>query len=199
MLLYQVFSLLVLVLAIASSGISQEGRLKVNKNGQMEVSPEMAEKAKRQNERLRDPSFIKLKIEPVSNCQDEESKKMSDCYKAHSKINMKLLMTNVSSESITITISNSYYPYNLQLFRDGQLVPYRKDVAEIVDKPSAAVYRNISVKLEPGKTEMVDMIYLGKWYRSLESGHYQLDIKRRFLVDGGWTDTASITFEVEPE
>lgn len=194
---YKVLTLLVLVLVGASSGISQEGKLKVNKDGQMELTPEMVEKAKKQTERLRDPSFIKLKIELQSNCHDEEAKKVSNCYQAHSKIEIKVLMTNISSESINITINNSYYQYNLQLFRDGELVPYRKEVAEIADKPPVDVYSNKSATLEPGKTVITDTIYLGKWYRPLEPGHYQLDLKRRFLPDGGWTDIASTTFEVE--
>lgn len=195
---YKVFSLFVLVLVVASSGISQEEKLKVNKDGQLEITPEMAEKAKRRIERLRDPSFIKLEIVPESNCQDEEAQKTSDCYKAHSKIKMKLLMTNMSSESITITINNSYDLYNLQLFRDGESVPYRKDVVEVIAKPPPFV-SSIGAKLESGKAEMINIISLDQWYKPLEPGHYQLDIKRRFLPDGGWTHTASTTFEVEPK
>jgi hypothetical protein len=196
--LNKLLTVLFLVLVLAASSISQEEKPKINKQGQLEVSPEMAEKVKRQNERLRDPKFIELKLVPVSNCKDEKSQKTLNCYTAHGKITLQLLMTNKSLEPINIATNNSYYPYNLQLFRDGQLVPYRKDVAEIVDKPPAFV-SSIRVKLEPGKTEMVDMIYLSMWYRPLEPGHYQLDIKRRFQLDGVWTETASTTFEVEPE
>ncbi|HEX8846957.1 MAG TPA: hypothetical protein VF791_20105 [Pyrinomonadaceae bacterium] len=195
---YKVLRLLFLVLVVAASGIAQEEKLKVNKDGQLEVSPEMTEKAKRRRERLRDPSFIKLEIEPESNCQDEESKKVSDCYKAHGKIELKLLMTNMSSEAITITINNSYDLHHLQLFRDGQLVPYRKEVAKVIDNPPPFV-SSIAVNLESGETEIVGIIYLDTWHKPLESGHYQLDIKHRFLSDGGWTNTASTTFEVEPE
>jgi hypothetical protein len=196
---YKVFSLIVLVLAAASSGISQEEKQRTDGYGRFEVNPEIMARAKRQFERLNAPSFIKLKIEPESKCRDEDSKKVSDCYTAGSRIGMKLFMTNTSSETISFTTSGSYFSYNLQLFRDGQLVPYRKDIVEIIDKPSAAVYRNLLIKLEPGKTELIDMIYLERWYEPLEPGHYQLEIKRRFMLDGGWTDTASTTFEVAPE
>jgi hypothetical protein len=194
----RVLSMLFLVLLAASPSASQE-KLKVNKNGQLEITPEMAEKARRRTERLRDPSFIKLEIELVSNCQDEEAKKIADCYKAHGKVVLNLLMTNTSSESITFGISSPYWPKNPQLFRDGELVPYRKDVAGIVDKPSPSIIRKISVDLEPGKTKAGDIISLDTWYEPLEPGHYQLDIKYRFLPDGGWTNTASTAFEVEPE
>jgi hypothetical protein len=190
-------TLVLLVLAVASSGISQEEKLKVNKDGQLKVTPEMVEKAKRKSERLRDPSFIKLELVRESNCQDEGDLKLSDCYKAHRTIKMKLLMTNTSSESIFITVNNSYYPYNLQLFRNGKLVPYRKDVAEVADKPPAGIYSNISVKLEPGKTVMAEMLYLDNWYEPLEPGHYRLDLKRRFQSDGGWTAPASTKFKVD--
>lgn len=197
---HRVLMSLLALLFIASSGLSQEKKLKTNKDGQLEVTPEMAEKWKRQSERLRDPSFIKLEIVPVSNCSDEEAKKTSDCYKAHSKIEIKLLMTNMSSETIntTININNPYYSNNLQLFRDGELLTYRKDVTEMITKPPPFV-SSIRVKLEPGKTKMATMISLNQWYGPLEAGHYQLDIKRRFLPDGGWTATASTTFEVEPK
>jgi hypothetical protein len=190
-------TLLLLVLALACSGIAQEEKLKVNKHGQLEVTPEMAEKAKRKSERLRDPSFIKLELVRESNCQDEGDLKLSDCYKARRAIKMKLLMTNTSSESIFIAVNNSYYPYNLQLFRNGKLVPYRKDLAEVADKPPAGIYGNLSVKLEPGKTVMAEMIYLDKWYEPLEPGHYQLDLKRRFQLDGGWTAPASSKFKID--
>lgn len=43
----------------------------------------------------------------------------------------------------------------------------------------------------------VDVIYLDEWYEPLDPGHYQLDVKWRFLPDGGWTNVASTTFEVE--
>ncbi|HJU54891.1 MAG TPA: hypothetical protein VJ715_09975 [Pyrinomonadaceae bacterium] len=191
--------LLSLVLAAASPAVSQQDKLKINKHGQLEITPEMAEKARRRGERLRDPSFIKLEIEPISNCQDEEAKKIADCYKAHGKVVLNLLMTNTSSESIKFAIGSPYWPNSLQLFRDGELVPYRKDTAEIADKPPVALYNNYSVELKPGKTQVVGVISLAGWYEPLEPGHYQLDIKRRFLLDGGWTNTASTTFEVEPE
>jgi hypothetical protein len=190
---------LFLVLIAASPGISQEEKAKFNKNGQLEIPPGVAEKARRRRERLLNPSFIKLEVEPVSNCEDEESKKIADCYKARSKIVLNLLMTNTSSESITFSISSPYWPNNPQLFRDGELVPYRKDVGPIVGQPPTFLYRKISVELEPGKTKVGDTISLDQWYEPLEPDHYQLDIKYRFLPDGGWTNTASTTFEVEPE
>lgn len=194
----RVLAVLFLVLIATSPGASQE-KLKINKHGQLEITPEMAEKARRRTERLRDPSFIKLEVEPVSDCEDEEAKKIADCYKARSKIVLNLLMTNTSSEPITFGISSPYWPSSPQLFRDGELVPYRKDVAGIVDKPSPSIIRKISVDLEPGKTKVGTIISLGQWYEPLEPGHYQLDIKYRFLPDGAWTNTASTTFEVEPE
>jgi hypothetical protein len=190
--------LVFLTLVVASSALSQDEKLRKNKDGQLELTTQMAERLKRETERLKDPSFIKLEIEPVSNCQDEETKKVSDCYRTHDTIKMKLLMTNTSLESIVIEIEKSYFPYSLQLFRDGQLVPYREEVAKIIDNPPTSISR-ISAKLEPGKKEMVDMIALDRWYEPLEPGHYLLNIKRRFELDGGWTDTASVTFEVQPK
>jgi hypothetical protein len=197
--LNRVLAALFLIFLAASSGISQEEKAKFNKNGQLEIPPGVAEKARRRRERLLNPSFIKLEVEPVSNCEDEELKKVADCYKARSKIVLNLLMTNTSSESITFNINSPYWPSNLQLFRDGELVPYRKDVAPIVGKAPTFLYRNISVELEPGKTKVGDIIPLDTWYEPLEPGHYQLDIKYRFLPDGEWTNTVSTTFEVEPQ
>jgi hypothetical protein len=159
----------------------------------------VAEKARRRRERLLHPSFIKLEVEPVSNCEDEEAKKVADCYKAHGKIVLNLLMTNTSSEPFTFRISSPYWPNKPQLFRDGELVPYCKGVAEIADKPPVAIYNSHEVELEPGKTKVGDIIPLDTWYEPLEPGHYQLDIKYRFLWEGEWTNTASTTFEVEPE
>ena len=195
--LHKVLAVLFLILVVVPSGIAQEEKRKIfNKDGQLEITPEMLEKAKQREERLRDPSFIKLKIEPQSNCQDEETKKVSDCYQAHSKIQMKIWMTNVSSESINITINRYHHPYRPELFRDGQSVLYRKAMAEIVDKPPS-FGSSLTAILEPGKAKMVDVIYLDEWYEPLDPGHYQLDVKWRFLLDGGWTHVASTTFEVE--
>lgn len=197
--LSRVLATLFLVLLAAGSGVSQEEKAKFNKNGQLEIPPGVAEKARRRRERLLNPSFIRLEVEPVSNCEDEEAKKVADCYKAHSKVVLNLLMTNTSSESFTFRISSPYWPNKPQLFRDGELVPYRKDAAEIADKPPAGIYNNYEVELEPGKTKVGTIISLEQWYEPLEPGHYQLDIKYRFLPDGGWTNTASTTFQVEPE
>jgi hypothetical protein len=189
---------LCIALIIGAPVICQEGKLRKNKEtGQWEVTPEMAEQAKRQFARLRDPSFITLELVPVSNCEDEKARENSECYNPQSKISLKLLMINRSAEAITITTNKSYYSYDLHLLRDGQVVDYRKDVAEWVDKPPASV-SSIRVKLDPGKAEMVELIHLASWYEPLESGHYQLDIKRRFVLDGGWTPTASAAFEVAP-
>src|SRR5690242_3740955 len=93
--------LMFLTLVVASSALSQDEKLRKNKEGQLVLTPQIAERLKRETERLKDPSFIKLEIVPESNCPDEESKKVSDCYKAHDKIRLKLMMTNTSSESIT--------------------------------------------------------------------------------------------------
>jgi hypothetical protein len=196
--LYQAFAVLVLIPVVASSGFSQEGKSKPNKNGQLEITPEVVERLKRRDERLRDPSFIKLKLEPESNCQAEDSKQVSDCFKTHGKIKIKVFMTNVSSASINITISRTHYPYSPQLFRDGQPVPYRKAMTEVLEKPQP-FSSSFTDLLEPGKAKMVDLISLNEWYEPLEPGHYQLDVKWLFLPDGNWTDAGSITFEVEPE
>ncbi|HEX8890033.1 MAG TPA: hypothetical protein VF779_12825 [Pyrinomonadaceae bacterium] len=196
--LSKVFASLFFILIAAVSAFSQDEKLRKNKDGQVEITPQMEEKFKRQVERLKDPSFIRLEIVPVSNCQDEEVQKVSDCYKAKEKIRLKLMMTDMSSESITFAIEKSYFPYSLQLFRDGQLVPYREDVAKIIDNPPTAI-SSLLEKLEPGKKELVEVISLDGWYRPLEPGHYLLNIKRRFELDGGWTNSASITFEVQPK
>jgi hypothetical protein len=188
-----------LALTTITISVSQEEKQKiVNEKGQLEITPEMAERARRQREKLREPSFIKLEIVGESKRRGEEAKKVSGYYRTHAEIELKLLMTNTSSEAINITVSDSYYPYNLQLYRNGELVPYREDVAGIVDKPPVRVSSMI-VTLEPGKIETAEVIYLSKWYKPLEPGHYQLVVKRRFVLDGGWTESASTTFEVGPK
>lgn len=198
MLSHRIPILLLSSLLIALPASSQEEKLQIV-DGQLVITPEMAEKAKRRSERLQNPTFIKLDIAPVSQCQDEGAKKISSCYKASSKIAFELFMTNTSSEAINVTICAPYFEYDLQLYRGGKPLPYRQDITELVGQPPAAIYRNLLVKLEPGKKEKVDVLSLAMWYDALGPGRYRLDIKRRFEPDGGLTHTASAAFEVAPE
>ncbi|HEV2912908.1 MAG TPA: hypothetical protein VGX92_06295 [Pyrinomonadaceae bacterium] len=189
--------LLLLPMLAALAVSAQEEKLEIV-DGNLVITPEMAEKAKRRTERLRNPTFIKLDLAPVSRCPDEGSKKISSCYKTSGDIAIELFMTNTSSEAINITISAPYFEYDLQLYRDGELVPYRRDITKVLGQPPTAIYRSLLVNLEPGKKEKVDALSLAMWYDPPGAGHYQLDVKRRFLVDGGWTPEASATFEVTP-
>lgn len=121
-------------------------------------------------------------------------------FKKDDKFFFRLQMTNTSISRVVVSIIDPYYQNRPQLFRDGQLVPYRKQTAELIkhrEKEPSQRHRGV-IRLEPNETKEVVYIDLATWYDQLEPGHYQLSAKYRFEPGQDWVESSVVTFEVEP-
>ena len=171
--------MIMLVAAIPATG--QERGAEVNR--QSVAAPETVERAKQRYEKLRKPDLLKLELARRPLELGEGPEKVAERYKAGAKIYFRLLITNASNEPMVIPIGDRYY-YRLQLLRDGDLIPYRKDVAELVqarDKDLGSI-RTRPADLEANQT-FADNIELSDWYEPLQPGHYQLTVQRRFMCE----------------
>lgn len=101
-------------------------------------------------------------------------------YKAGEKIQVKVTMVNTSSKTLNVPKGEDYY--RPQLFRDGQLVAYRKEVFERIEKQDKGDSSRITgfLFLKPNEAQS-DVINLDYWYEPLPSGHYQLSLQRIFF------------------
>jgi hypothetical protein len=132
---------------------------------------------------------------------NEDPKDLSKPFKMGDNIFFRLIMTNNSSEPITLRFTNPYYQNRPELLRDGQKVQYRKRVAEIVEAVDKEVeFSKVSqVDVKPSEPTYVDILNLNDWYDALPPGKYQLTDRFRFVVGGDWLECPSVSFSVEPK
>jgi hypothetical protein len=160
----------------------------------------MPEEARREYERLRKAQFASLELLPRSLEGGESPDKLKEHYKAGDKIYFRLLITNNSIDKVVFSSSDSYQEQRPLLFRDGDEVPYRKSVAELLPAKDKEImersYR--AAPLEAGQTR-TEYVELTDWYEPIQAGHYQLTVRRRFIWGGDWIDSKPITFEVDPQ
>lgn len=111
----------------------------------------------------------------------------------------KILVTNNSNSQIWVLTFDTYYQNRPQLYRDGKLVPYRKDTAKLVeskdrDPVPVSIHGGI---LNPGATEEIAALRLIDWYELLQPGSYKLINRHRFAIRGAWTiDSEALLFDV---
>lgn len=122
-------------------------------------------------------------------------------YKKGDRIFFRLIMTNNSSESKIIKLTNPYYQNRPELLREGEKVSYRKNVAEDVELVDKEIeFSKVSaIELKPYEPVYVDVLDLKDWYDVLLPGDYQLTNRFRFDVGGGWAESNSISFTIEPK
>jgi hypothetical protein len=164
------------------------------------IIAQMPEEQRAQYEKLRKPDFAKLELVPRPLELNETPEKLNEHYKIGDKIYFRLLITNISIEKVVISDADPYYYNRPQLFRDGDPVPYRKGITELLkSKDEEFVHRRIrTAALGPDQTLTVN-INLSDWYGPLEPGHYQLTVRRRFIWGGEWIESPSSSFEVDPK
>lgn len=198
-------NILVLVVGLLACTGTTTGQEKqksvVNSKGEMVITPQMEELARRRREVLDNPTFLTLKIVPVTSEQSEGAKKGIGPYKAGSKISFELLATNRLIEPFEVTLTSDQN--RPQLLKNGEPVPYRQKTAKAIEdeeKHGLTSYTSVlSLWLYPNKTQSLSVIDLGDWYGSLEPGLYELTIKHRFQGGGRWIELPPITFEVVPK
>lgn len=127
---------------------------------------------------------------------DEETR----VFRPSENIYFEVFVTSALSEPVEVQNTNKYYQNRPELIRDGDPVPYREDVAKSlpsVDAQTDFDRRPVTVKLPPGARTKLDVLELRDWYETLKPGRYRLTNRRRFIFEGEWVETPSISFEVQ--
>ena len=147
---------------------------------------------------LEHPELVELELLPRNLELNENPEVLRAPYATKSKIYFRLQATNRSLQKVTLLIIDSYVQDRPELFRDGQIVPYKKGVDELLRAKDKDPFRKLvqDVRLDPNESKGIGFIYLNDWYERLQSGHYQLSVKHRFEPGQDWIDSSSITFEV---
>ncbi len=120
-------------------------------------------------------------------------------FKPTENIYFALMVKSNLPEPLAVRSFNPYYQNRPTLLRDGNPVPYRKDVAERlaqIDGRDEALGNILDIALKPGAPTLVERIELSYWYDTLEPGNYQLSNCHRFIFEGDWVDMPPITFKV---
>jgi hypothetical protein len=148
---------------------------------------------------LRRLKSIKLSVAGCGEHWDTYAE-LSKSYKAGDNICIRLVFTNTSDERVFYTLSDSLMRTRPQLYKEGNLVPYRRKVSEFIERgeKSYVSMRSIPVGLEPNEFKSV-LLSLGDWYQPLPEGHYRLVIKRQFIAGGEWAEAPAVEFSVEPK
>ena len=158
----------------------------------------MPEEARQKYERLQKADFAKLELEPRPLELGEDLAKLEEHYKEGDKVFFRLLITNNSLQRVGFSTADYYQEQRPKLLRDGDEVTYRKKIVELLgtkeNDPVGLSSRAAS--LEPGET-LTEYVNLSDWYDSLKQGHYQLTVRRRFVLGGNWIASPAISFEVD--
>lgn len=172
----------------------------IDKHGQYIPTPEEIEANKRTAGALRNPTFIKLRLVFV-NPNTGETINLTSPYKSTDRIAIGVILNHYFNGPITIMESlNQYVDLQTELQRDGDVVPYKKEAQEQVDRALKELPNGSAAPIDflPDKDYKLRPIYLSNWYETLLPGHYQLTVKRRFTWAGEWVQSDSITFDISP-
>jgi hypothetical protein len=95
---------------------------------------------------------------------------------------------------------NQYRDLQLELMRDGDVVPYKKEAQEQFNRALSEPPNGSAAPIHflPEKDYTLRRIDLSDWYKTLLPGHYQLTVRRRFAWEGEWVQSDSITFDIGP-
>jgi hypothetical protein len=172
----------------------------IDKHGRYIPTSEETEANKRLAESLRSPTFIRLRLFFL-NPETDETTDVAPLYNSGDRIAIRVILNHYFNGPITIVDSlNQYSHLQLELLRDGNVVPYKKETQEKVNKalndpPDGS---SAPVQFLPEKDYTFQRITLSDWYKPLSAGHYQLTVKRRFAWGGEWVESDSITFDIQP-
>jgi len=113
---------------------------------------------------------------------------------------VKVLISNNSDQPIKVRVVDPYYQNRPRLFKNGVLVPYRPNIAELVRKKDAdPEFVRFGRFLSLSAYSSIDLpeVDLNDWYSPLEPGSYRLVNRYRLDINGPWTaDSAPLLFEV---
>ncbi|HLL76984.1 MAG TPA: hypothetical protein VK421_17145 [Pyrinomonadaceae bacterium] len=132
-----------------------------------------------------------------------------ESFKVGEPITVVVFMTNKGVEATGVVIADPYYQNRPKLMRDGEEIPYRKQVADVLkwkDKEGCGAGRIVGAELKPNEKTEVDFLTVNDgprvtgnivWYDPLEPGKYELRIRRRFgCYQEPEAESGTIHFEV---
>jgi hypothetical protein len=144
------------------------------------------------------PAGVSIEVAP----EGFEAPKDGRPYRLGSEVIVVLFVRNNSDQPLKINVIDREYGNRPQLFKDGVLIPYRDDAAELMkskeENPRLVEIVN-DFFLDPKIGTWSQGLSLKNWYGPLSPGSYRLIMRHRFEMDGPWTeDTAPLLFEISP-
>lgn len=173
----------------------------IDKHGRYVPTQEEIESNKRMIENLRNPDFIRLRL-VFLNPNTDQTTDFAPRYNSGDPISFRLILFHFFNGPITVTDSlNKYRDFEVELLRDGDVVPYSKEARRYVKRARTEPPNDSSstMQLLPDKDYVLRRISLSDWYETLLPGHYQLTVKQRFVSGGEWVHSDSITFDIGPD
>ncbi len=152
--------------------------------------------AKLQDKSSEDLIVITLEIpaRQLLNKPEEKSYRVGD------KPYIKVIAKNNSDQRIRVRAIDPYYQNRPTLFKNGQLVAYRKQITELIhskDMNPEFISLRQTFSLEAYSSADLPELDLNDWYGPLEPGSYRLINRYRREIYGSWTvDSAPLLFEV---
>jgi hypothetical protein len=185
----------VVILALSLTVFAQRS---IDKQARHVPTKDEIEANERMAESLRSPTFIRLRL-LFLNPNTDETSDLAPPYKSGDPIAIRLILNHFFNGPITFTdYLNQYRNLQLELLRDGDVVPYKTEVQQSVERARIEPPNDGSAtrRYVPEKDYVLQRINLSEWYQTLLPAHYQLTVKRRFVWDGEWVQSDSITFDV---
>jgi hypothetical protein len=161
-----------------------------------DAHPALPEEIRERYGWLYHPVFARVELARMLPELNDPPDKLRAPFRVNADITFRLLIKNVSTEAKSFTHDSTYRYNRPDLYKDGGLLPYRKDVLDKIKATNnpASDYSRIE-QLKPGE-EFTEIIKLADWYQPLQPGRYELKVCHRFIWGGEWLETPALTFEV---
>lgn len=160
----------------------------------------MPEKVRQQYGWLFEPDFAEIDLGRMLPELNDPPEKLTAPFEAGGKVAFRLTVKNISPEGKSILAGEAYGHNRPELYRDGELLPYRPEVDEAVRYSDLVFYPDgVRFIPLPPKETFTEIIDLGDWYEPLRPGRYRFVVRRRFIRGGRWLASPPLTFKVVPK
>lgn len=164
---------------------------------------ELMARARRRKELLDSPNTFSFTVEPL---RARPATPPSDGppyrYRAGSQIIFDLTAKNNTTEPLSVSQLRPLTRFRPELFKGGELVPYRRAVRETIERieqtPVSIELSGRYRSIEPGAAQVVGEVELKDWYEPLTPGEYRLKGKHRLYEGGQWLELPEVSFRVVP-
>ena len=147
--------LLAVIISFAIPVFAQGNREEIEANERMAVS-------------LRNPTFIRLRL-VFLNPNTDETTDLAPPYKSTDRVAIRIILNHFFNGPITIVQSvNQFRDLQLELLRDGDVVPYKKGAQQSVDRALTEPPNESSAAIQclPEKDYTLRRINLSDWYKT---------------------------------